>query len=113
MLNGHNPEQISVRLWRGYVTGLFYARPVDSDVALFASPAFRTLQFPRARQSSLAERSRAALDALVEELTANGWQPEEQRAGAAWYELEFIRPPKRPRRPARPKGATVNGAARD
>jgi hypothetical protein len=113
LVNGHNPEQISVRLWRGYVTALFYARPVDTDVALFASPAFRTLRFPWVRQSDLAERSRAALDVLVDELTADGWQIEEPRAGAAWYELEFIQPPKKTRRAPRRKPAAVSATPRD
>jgi hypothetical protein len=106
LVDGHKQEHISIGLWRGYVTGLFYARPVASDVALSTSPPFRRLRLPWERPSAFAEPGRAALDVLVEELTASGWQMEEQQAGAAWYALEFIRPPKRSR-PRRQKPSSV------
>jgi|GEM_PF-3872333 len=101
MVDGRSEERISIRLWRGYTSGLFFARHDGGDGADYTSTSFRTLRLPWESETALARRSHEALDALVEALLADGWRPEEPEPGAAWYELDFVRPLRRARPPRR------------
>lgn len=86
-------EVVSVALWRGYVTGRFYARPADRDVALALSPSFRIARWPWEERVSL-ERNRdaaGALAALQNGLVAAGWERSAD-VGSRWYERSFRRP---------------------
>lgn len=87
-------ERCRIALWRGYVSALFYARPVERDVAMLLSPAFRTRQAPWRRRVPLRDDPAAneALHALAEMLAAQGWTRARVRdLGADWYDLQFRR----------------------
>jgi hypothetical protein len=88
-------ERVTIALWRGYVSGCFYARPPDADTALCLSPPFRTVRLPWERRNLLHEQPRAvdALRALEERLVAAGWQRRRRAPSSAWYELRFSRAP--------------------
>jgi hypothetical protein len=87
-------EVVSVALWRGYVTGCFYARPADRDVAVAQSPTFRISRWPWQRPTSVERDQTAAgaLDALQKALVDAGWQRMSGGAGARWYQLSFRKP---------------------
>ena len=110
-------EVVSVELWRGYVTGCFYARPADRDAAIAVSPAFRILRLPWESRVPL-ERHRSALGAfavLGKMLVETGWHPVAGRTGARWYQRSFSRKrpgaftPPRPPRVVRRAPADTNG----
>lgn len=84
-------EVVSVALWRGYVTGCFYARPADRDVAVALSPSFRISRWPWQRRTSLErdQTAASALNALQKVLLEDGWQRTSSDAGSRWYQLSF------------------------
>jgi len=84
-------ERCRVALWRGYVSGQFYARPQEHDVALWVSPSFRTWRWPWRRRGRLEDNPAvlSALRALEAQLMGEGWQRMRRAPGSAWYELRF------------------------
>ena len=84
-------EVLSVALWRGYVTGQFYARPADRDVAVARSPSFRIVRWPWESPVALDRNPDAvgALEALQEALVEAGWERSSADAGSRWYQLSF------------------------
>lgn len=79
-------ETCRVERWRGYVTSSFYAIS-DAGVVLAESPSFR---WRRKQAPPDRGRIRAAWDALVAELAADGWEPTEA-SGSDWYRARFTR----------------------
>jgi hypothetical protein len=100
-------DTLSVALWRGYVTGRFYARPADRDVAVALSPSFRIASLPWETRVPLDQNPSAlhALDALRETLAEAGWQHIPAGAGSRWYQLAFGPAPRSGLRPARSQNA--------
>lgn len=90
-------EVVSVALWRGYVTGRFYARSAGRDVAVALSPSFRIVSWPWEGRVSLSRNQEAvgALDALQQELIEAGWERSSADAGSRWYQLSFRQPQQR------------------
>lgn len=78
-------EVARVERSRGYVTTLFVLETADGT--FYESAAFR---WRRAAPPPDEGDARAAYDALVEELLADGWTPGEE--GPTWYETSFERP---------------------
>jgi hypothetical protein len=87
-------EVVSVALWRGYVTGRFYARSADRNVALALSPSFRIVRWPWESRVSLSRNQDAvdALDELQQGLIKAGWERSSAKAGSRWYQLSFRQP---------------------
>ncbi len=87
-------EVVSVAFWRGYVTGRFYAHPVDRDVAVAQSPSFRVARLPWEKRIALDRNPAAAsaLDALQKALIEAGWQQVSVGSGSCWFQLSFRRP---------------------
>ena len=104
-------ETCHVVFWRGYVKCAFYAVPESGEP--IGSPFFRS----RERSPS---QSGAALDAhraLVDRLSAEGWEPATR--GRLWYALTFRRhesspveelPPEEPEPPAVVSGVEAHAA---
>src|ERR1700748_325129 len=90
-------EVVSVALWRGYVTGRFYARSADRDVAVALSPSFRIVRWPWESRVSLSQNQQAvgALDELQQGLIEAGWERSSAKAGSRWYQLSFRQPLRR------------------
>jgi hypothetical protein len=86
----------TVALWRGYVSGCFYARPPETDVALFVSPSFRIVRLPWRPEVPLHEDPAVigALKTLEETLVAQGWQRTRRAPRSGWYELRFKQAPR-------------------
>jgi hypothetical protein len=79
----------TVLCWRGYVKSQFYAARTGRDgntVAIATSPIFRSRGHTPAEDDP---RAVAAHSALVEELTARGWEPVGR--DGRWYEAKFRR----------------------
>ena len=85
-------DRCTIELWRGYVSALFYARPVERDVALQLSPPFRIWRLPSRRPVPLSDNlaAKASLLELEEILAAKGWKRTRSEPGTEWYELQFI-----------------------
>jgi hypothetical protein len=94
---------ITIALWRGYVSACFYARGRGSDAALEVSPDFRTLRLPWERRRALEDDpgALAALATLENRLLAQGWQVRGREAGGPWYALVFTRAPRETLEPPR------------
>lgn len=107
-------EHVSVALWRGYVTGCFYARPGDVDVAVVVSPSFRILRLPWQKRVPLDQNPDAvgALSELERTLIARGWQRIPGLPSSRWYQLWFGRPPRDSDLIALPAGAAEGIASR-
>ena len=86
-------ETCRIRRWRGYVTSSFYAESETGEV-LAESTTFRWW-----RQTPPPEtpETRAAYDALVGALVAEGWTEATSRS-AHWFGAEFVRPRSNPTR---------------
>ena len=84
-------ETCRIRRWRGYVTSSFYA---ESDVGevLVASTAFR---WWRKTPPPETPETRAAYDAPVDALVAEGWTEGTSRS-AHWFDAVFVRPSSKP-----------------
>ena len=104
-------ERCTVGLWRGYVSALFYARPVERDVALLVSPTFRTWQLPWRKRVALCDdpAAKESLRALEEMLAARGWEKMRPGAGADWYVLQFRRNEHADAHRTEPSAARSNG----
>jgi hypothetical protein len=100
---------LSVALWRGYVTGRFYARPAEHDVAVVLSPSFRIASLPWESSVPLDQNEKAvgAFDALVNMLAEAGWERRSADVGSPWYRQTFRRPP--PGSPT-PRSRKANGS---
>jgi len=86
---GPLPHLCRIACWRGYTKAHFYARPPSNDVAIALSPPFSwRIWEAQPRDAAAGE---AALDKLVADLEASGWQ--QLGRGHAWYELRFGRTP--------------------
>jgi hypothetical protein len=86
---GPLPHLCRIACWRGYTKAHFYARPPSNDVAIASSPPFSwRIWEAQPRDAAAGE---AALDKLVADLEASGWQ--QVGRGHAWYELRFGRTP--------------------
>jgi hypothetical protein len=86
---GPPPHLCTIVCWRGYTKAHFYARPPHTDAAIVSSPSFSwRIWEAQPRDAAAGE---AALDKLVADLEASGWQ--QVRRGHAWYELRFGRTP--------------------
>ena len=104
-------ERCTVGLWRGYVSALFYARPVERDVAMLVSSTFRTWQLPWRKRVALCDdpAAKESLRALEEMLAARGWEKMRPGAGADWYELQFRRNEHADAHRKEPSAARSNG----
>jgi hypothetical protein len=86
---GPPPHLCTIACWRGYTKAHFYARPPHTDAAIASSPSFSwRIWEAQPRDAAAGE---AALDKLVADLEASGWQ--QVGRGHAWYELRFGRMP--------------------
>ena len=106
-------ERCTIGLWQGYVSALFYARPVEQHVAMLLSPTFRTRRLPWRRRVPLCDDPAAeeALRALEEMLATRGWEKTRPVPGADWYELQFRRNGHTNAHRAQSSAARSNGAA--
>lgn len=86
-------ERCTIGLWRGYVSALFYVRPVERDVAMLLSPTFRTWRMPWKKRVPPHDDAAAqeSLHALEELLAAQGWEKMRPGVGANWYAFQFRR----------------------
>jgi hypothetical protein len=85
-------DRCTIGLWRGYVSALFYARPIDRNVAMMQGSAFRTWRWPWRKPVPLWDdpAAKASLVTLEQMLSARGWTRTREQ-GTDWYELTFIR----------------------
>jgi len=90
--NGHggSATECRVRLWRGYVSGQFYASRVGSDEAFLCSAPFRIWRPPWQPKLRLEESPEAvvALEWVVAELRRRGWT---ETGSDGWAERTFSR----------------------
>jgi len=90
--NGHggSAAECRVKLWRGYVSGQFYASRSGSDEAFLCSAPFRIWRPPWQPKQRLEESAEAvaALQWVVAELHRRGWTETESNG---WAERTFSR----------------------
>lgn len=90
--NGHggSATECHVRLWRGYVSGQFYASRSGSNEAFLCSATFRIWRPPWQPKLRLEEsiEAAAALEWVVAELNRRGWT---ETGSDGWAERTFGR----------------------
>lgn len=90
--NGHggSATECRVRLWRGYVSGQFYASRTGSSEAFLCSAPFRIWRPPWQPKLRLDESAEAlaALEWVVAELRRRGWS---ETGSDGWAERTFSR----------------------